>query len=81
MDTVVSVQILLIFFFFQQFYVCGFVNENPQKVKRYAVGRTRFMITSLQSHLTRIAVGDCRDGILFYSYHEVSISSSLFHII
>lgn len=35
------------------------------------MGRTRFMITSLTSHFTRIAVGDCRDGILFYSYHEV----------
>ncbi|KAF8022950.1 hypothetical protein BT93_F0461 [Corymbia citriodora subsp. variegata] len=52
------------------FYVCGFINDNPQKVKRYAMGRTRFMITSLTSHLTRIAVGDCRDGILFYTYHE-----------
>lgn len=30
------------------------------------------MITSLTAHFTRIAVGDCRDGILFYSYHEVS---------
>lgn len=36
------------------------------------MGRTRFMITSLTAHFTRIAVGDCRDGILFYSYHEVS---------
>lgn len=30
------------------------------------------MITSLTAHVTRIAVGDCRDGILFFSYHEVS---------
>ena len=30
------------------------------------------MITSLTAHFTRIAVGDCRDGILFFSYHEVS---------
>lgn len=29
------------------------------------------MITSLTAYLTRIAVGDCRDGILFYSYNEV----------
>lgn len=29
------------------------------------------MIMSLTAHSTRIAVGDCRDGILFYSYHEV----------
>ncbi|XP_031380418.1 splicing factor 3B subunit 3 isoform X2 [Punica granatum] len=52
------------------FYVCSFANDNPQKVKRHAVSRTRFMITSLRSYFTRIAVGDCRDGILFYSYHE-----------
>ncbi|CAL1370815.1 unnamed protein product [Linum trigynum] len=52
------------------FYVCGFLNDNPQRVKRIAVGRTRFMIMSLTAHYTRIAVGDCRDGVLFYSYHE-----------
>lgn len=33
------------------------------------------MITSLTAHVTRIAVGDCRDGILFFSYHEVSSNS------
>lgn len=33
--------------------------------------KTRFMITSIAVHLSRIAVGDCRDGILFYSYQEV----------
>lgn len=54
-----------------QFYVCGFPNDDPQRVKRWAVGRTRFMIMTLTAHFTRIAVGDCRDGILFYSYHEV----------
>ncbi|KAK1578692.1 hypothetical protein Q3G72_032416 [Acer saccharum] len=54
------------------FYVCGFPNDNPQKVRRFAVGRTRFMIMLLTAHFTRIAVGDCRDGILFYSYHEDS---------
>lgn len=52
------------------FYVCGFPNDNPQRVRRFAVGRTRFMIMLLTAHFTRIAVGDCRDGILFYSYHE-----------
>ncbi|XP_028784862.1 splicing factor 3B subunit 3 isoform X1 [Neltuma alba] len=52
------------------FYVCGFPNDNPQRVRKFAVGRTRFMITSLTAHFTRIAVGDCRDGILFFSYHE-----------
>lgn len=59
----------LIFLF--QFYVCGFPNDNPQRVRRFAVGKTRFMIMLLTAHFTRIAVGDCRDGILFYSYHEV----------
>ncbi|KAI4300634.1 hypothetical protein L6164_033988 [Bauhinia variegata] len=52
------------------FYVCGFPNDNPQRVRRFAWARTRFMITSLTAHFTRIAVGDCRDGILFYAYHE-----------
>ncbi|RVX09622.1 hypothetical protein CK203_012209 [Vitis vinifera] len=54
------------------FYVCGFPNDNPQRVRRFAVGRTRFMIMSLTAHFTRIAVGDCRDGVVFYSYHEDS---------
>ncbi|KAM3690289.1 hypothetical protein ACB098_09G113200 [Castanea mollissima] len=54
------------------FYVCGFPSDNPQRMKRFAGGRTRHMITSLTSYFTRIAVGDCRDGILFYSYHEDS---------
>ncbi|GAB2295437.1 hypothetical protein Dimus_029604 [Dionaea muscipula] len=52
------------------FYVCGFVNDNPQRVRRFTSARTRFMIVSLTTHITRIAVGDCRDGLLFYSYHE-----------
>ncbi|GAB4851486.1 hypothetical protein Ancab_030888 [Ancistrocladus abbreviatus] len=52
------------------FCVCSFQNDNPQRVRRLAVGRTRFMIVSLTAHFTRIAVGDCRDGILLYSYHE-----------
>ncbi|CAM8965598.1 unnamed protein product [Rhodiola kirilowii] len=52
------------------FYVCGFISENPQKMRRYAVGRTRFMITTLTAHADRIAVGDCRDGVLFFSYLE-----------
>ncbi|GAV86134.1 CPSF_A domain-containing protein/MMS1_N domain-containing protein, partial [Cephalotus follicularis] len=52
------------------FYVCGFPNDNSPRVRRLAVGRTRFMIISLTAHCTRIAVGDCRDGILFYSYQE-----------
>ncbi|OMO51866.1 hypothetical protein CCACVL1_29540 [Corchorus capsularis] len=52
------------------FYVCAFPSDNPQRVRRYAIARTRFMITSLTANFTRIAVGDCRDGILFYSFHE-----------
>ncbi|XP_048226057.1 spliceosome-associated protein 130 A isoform X2 [Ricinus communis] len=52
------------------FYVCGFPNDNPQRVRKFAIARTRFTIISLTAHFTRIAVGDCRDGILFYSYHE-----------
>lgn len=59
--------------FFSQFYVCGFPNDNSQRVRKFAWARTRFMITSLTAHFTTIAVGDCRDGVLFYAYHEVSI--------
>ncbi|KZV37906.1 pre-mRNA-splicing factor prp12-like, partial [Dorcoceras hygrometricum] len=54
------------------FYVCSFPNDNPQRVRRLGVGRTRFTIMTLTAHFTRIAVGDCRDGILFYLYHEDS---------
>lgn len=64
-------------FLVPQFYVCGFPNDNYQRVRRLAVARTRFMIRTLTAHFTRIAVGDCRDGILFFSYHEVSIRSTL----
>ncbi|KAI3977642.1 hypothetical protein MKX01_004175 [Papaver californicum] len=52
------------------FYLYGFVNENPQRVRRLAYARTRFTITCLASQSTRIVVGDCRDGVLFYSYDE-----------
>ncbi|KAK9664642.1 hypothetical protein RND81_14G057800 [Saponaria officinalis] len=52
------------------FYVCGFLNDNPRKVRKYAVERTRFTIVSLTTYFTTIVVGDCRDGVLFYSYHE-----------
>ncbi|XP_010257605.1 PREDICTED: splicing factor 3B subunit 3 [Nelumbo nucifera] len=51
-------------------YVYGFLNENPQRVRRLALGRTRFAITCLTTQFNRIAVGDCRDGILFYTYQE-----------
>lgn len=43
------------------------------------MGRTRFMITSLRTYLTRIVVGDCRDGVLFYSYHEVCTFVAFFY--
>ncbi|KAJ0088978.1 hypothetical protein Patl1_32884 [Pistacia atlantica] len=47
------------------FYVCGFPIDNSLRIKKFAIGRTRFMIMSLTAHFTRIAVGDCRDGVLF----------------
>ncbi|KAJ1288202.1 hypothetical protein BS78_02G072700 [Paspalum vaginatum] len=51
-------------------YVFGFANENPHRMKKCAVGKTRFTITCLKAFASRIAVGDCRDGVLFYSYNE-----------
>ncbi|KAL6845690.1 hypothetical protein ACP4OV_024513 [Aristida adscensionis] len=51
-------------------YVFGFANENPHRMKRCAIGKTRFAITCLKTFASRIAVGDCRDGVLFYSYNE-----------
>ncbi|XP_078180598.1 cleavage and polyadenylation specificity factor (CPSF) A subunit protein isoform X2 [Carex rostrata] len=48
----------------------GFVYDNPHRPKKLAVTRTRFTITCLKTFYTRIAVGDCRDGILFYAYRE-----------
>lgn len=40
-------------------------------MKKCAFCRTRFTITCLKTFASRIAVGDCRDGVLFYSYNEV----------
>ncbi|XP_068642896.1 uncharacterized protein [Aristolochia californica] len=51
-------------------YVYGLSNEVPQRFRRFASAKTRFIITCLTTLFTRIAVGDCRDGILFYSYQE-----------
>ncbi|KAF8768534.1 hypothetical protein HU200_007544 [Digitaria exilis] len=51
-------------------YVFGFAHENPQRMKKCAFCRTRFTITCLKTFASRIAVGDCRDGVLFYSYNE-----------
>ncbi|KAJ6827600.1 splicing factor 3B subunit 3 [Iris pallida] len=50
--------------------VFGFLNDNPQRLRKFAMAKTRFTVTCLTSLYTRIVVGDCRDGILFYSYHE-----------
>lgn len=50
--------------------VFGFPNENSQRLRKLAVGKMRFTITSLATQSTRIAVGDCRDGVLFFSYNE-----------
>jgi hypothetical protein len=65
-------------YFLIQFYVCGFPNDTPQRVRKYAVGRTRYSIRSLTAYFSRIAVGDNRDGILFFSYHEVSGDDCLY---
>uniref|UniRef100_A0A1D1Y3V3 Splicing factor 3B subunit 3 n=2 Tax=Anthurium amnicola TaxID=1678845 RepID=A0A1D1Y3V3_9ARAE len=51
-------------------YVCGFLNDNPHRLRRFTSVKSRFMITCLTTYFTRIAVGDCRDGILFYTYQE-----------
>ncbi|KAL5976750.1 hypothetical protein ACLOJK_021083 [Asimina triloba] len=51
-------------------YVYGFHGENPHRLRRFTSSRTRFAITCLTTLLTRIVVGDCRDGVLFYSYQE-----------
>ncbi|KAL8142871.1 hypothetical protein V2J09_015903 [Rumex salicifolius] len=53
------------------FYVC-FFPPDTHKVRRLAAGRTRYLVVSLTSYFTRIAVGDCRDGILLFSFHEES---------
>ncbi|KAJ4801243.1 Cleavage and polyadenylation specificity factor (CPSF) A subunit protein [Rhynchospora pubera] len=50
--------------------VFGFLHDNPHRPRKLAVTRTRFTITCLKTFYTRIAVGDCRDGILFYAYRE-----------
>lgn len=62
----------------KQLYVFGFAHDNPQRLRKLATARTRFTITSLTTFYTQIAVGDCRDGVLFYSYHEVYILLSVY---
>ncbi|KAJ0966274.1 hypothetical protein J5N97_027412 [Dioscorea zingiberensis] len=47
-----------------------FQNDNPHRMRKVAVSKTRFTITCLTTHFDTIVVGDCRDGILFYSFHE-----------
>ncbi|KAH9329513.1 hypothetical protein KI387_001621, partial [Taxus chinensis] len=51
-------------------FCLGFPQDSPQRLRRYSYSKTRFTITSIAVHLNRIAVGDCRDGVLFYSYQE-----------
>lgn len=51
-------------------FCLGFPTDAPQRLRRISFVKTRFTITCIAVHLTRIAVGDCRDGILFYSYQE-----------
>ncbi|GLJ45340.1 hypothetical protein SUGI_0954330 [Cryptomeria japonica] len=51
-------------------FCLGIQQDSPLRLRRYSVLKTRFTITSIAVHLNRIAVGDCRDGILFYSYQE-----------
>lgn len=46
---------------------------------KYATERTRFIIKSLTAHCSRIAVGDGRDGIIFFSYDEVSVDVPLLY--
>ncbi|BBM97233.1 splicing factor 3B subunit 3 [Marchantia polymorpha subsp. ruderalis] len=48
----------------------GQTHDSYQRLRRFAAAKTRFVITNVAVHLNRIAVGDCRDGILFYSYRE-----------
>ena len=43
-------------------------------MKQYATAKTRFIIRSLTTHNSRIAVGDGCDGIIFFSYDEVSVN-------
>lgn len=50
----------------------GFPSDSPHRLRRFGTAKTRFVITCIAVHLNRIAVGDCRDGILFYSYQEDS---------
>ena len=72
MNPLLTNYLLMFSIMFPQFYVCSFQNDISLRVKRLAVGRTRFMIMTLTTHFTTIAVGDCRDGILFYAYYEVA---------
>ncbi|KAL3699902.1 hypothetical protein R1sor_017924 [Riccia sorocarpa] len=48
----------------------GLVQDSFHRLRRIAAARTRFVITNIAVYMHRIAVGDCRDGILFYSYRE-----------
>lgn len=47
-----------------------FVTDNPLRLRKHSMTKTRFTITCLTTYYTRIVVGDCRDGVLFYSYTD-----------
>eukprot|EP00252_Welwitschia_mirabilis_P013831 TRINITY_DN3051_c0_g1_i1.p1 TRINITY_DN3051_c0_g1~~TRINITY_DN3051_c0_g1_i1.p1 ORF type:complete len:736 (-),score=114.68 TRINITY_DN3051_c0_g1_i1:815-2743(-) len=51
-------------------FCLGASPEGPLRLRRCSHIKTRFAITCIAVHLNRIAVSDCRDGILFYSYQE-----------
>ncbi|KAJ7565692.1 hypothetical protein O6H91_02G071600 [Diphasiastrum complanatum] len=51
-------------------FCLGFLSDAPKRLRKLSTIKTRFLITSIASHLTRIAVGDCRDGVLIYTYRE-----------
>ncbi|EFJ05968.1 hypothetical protein SELMODRAFT_136264 [Selaginella moellendorffii] len=48
------------------------MDESPRRWKKLASIKTRFVITSISVRFTTIAVGDCRDGVLLFTYREDS---------
>ncbi|KAH7280408.1 hypothetical protein KP509_37G065800 [Ceratopteris richardii] len=45
-------------------------SDGLYRFHRHDSIKTRFVITCISVNLDRIVVGDCRDGILFYTYQE-----------
>ena len=64
-------------FLLSQLSCLGFASDCQYRLKRYDSVRTRFVLMCIAVHLNRIAVGDCRDGILIYSYQEVKIITNI----